>query len=77
MQFTINREWVTERYAAQFNQPAYSAFRKETPIIGTWDDHDYGLNDAGAEFPFRAEAKAFFTKFWHIDPARFSEREPA
>merc|ERR1719181_1283917 len=24
------------------------------PILATWDDHDYGLDDAGAEYPHRA-----------------------
>jgi hypothetical protein len=28
VKFTINREWVTKRYAAQFNQPGYAAFRE-------------------------------------------------
>ena len=52
-QFTVNREWVTQRYAAQFNKPVYTAFREETPIIGTWDDHDYGRNNAGAEYELK------------------------
>lgn len=48
--YRVNREWVTERYAAQFNHPAYATFRKETNILGTWDDHDYGRNNAGATY---------------------------
>ncbi|XP_021717808.1 uncharacterized protein LOC110685565 isoform X1 [Chenopodium quinoa] len=30
--------------------PAYSRLRNRSKVIGTWDDHDYGLNDAGKEF---------------------------
>ncbi|XP_074273435.1 uncharacterized protein LOC141597028 [Silene latifolia] len=30
--------------------PGYSYIRKHSKVIGTWDDHDYGLNDAGKEF---------------------------
>ena len=29
------------------NDSAYINFTKKVPIIGTWDDHDYGLNDGG------------------------------
>ncbi|XP_021835921.2 uncharacterized protein [Spinacia oleracea] len=32
------------------NHPGYSRLRNHTKVIGTWDDHDYGLNDAGKEF---------------------------
>jgi len=30
--------------------PGYQALRSTTPVIGTWDDHDYGLNDGGREW---------------------------
>ncbi|XP_002510757.3 uncharacterized protein LOC8269970 isoform X1 [Ricinus communis] len=30
--------------------PGYSRLRRTAKVIGTWDDHDYGLNDAGKEF---------------------------
>ena len=66
VQFTINREWVTQRYAAQFNQPGYTAFRKETPIIGTWDDHDYGRNNAGAEYEFKEVTRDLALSFMEV-----------
>ncbi|XP_065869519.1 uncharacterized protein [Euphorbia lathyris] len=28
----------------------YWAMEECSEVIGTWDDHDYGLNDAGKEF---------------------------
>ncbi|KAH9606083.1 hypothetical protein KSS87_019227 [Heliosperma pusillum] len=33
--------------------PGYSYLRNHSKVIGTWDDHDYGLNDAGKEFPHK------------------------
>ena len=68
-------EALENAYIKQAGSTPLNRLRSTTPRLAVWDDHDYGLNDAGAEFPFRAEAKAFFTKFWHIDPARFSERD--
>ena len=29
----------------------FQALRREAEILATRDDHDYGANDAGADFP--------------------------
>ena len=41
------------KYAQQLANPDYRRFIAEVPVIGTWDDHDYGLNDGGREFSAR------------------------
>ena len=46
--------------------PAYAALEAATPIIGTWDDHDYGLNDGGAEFAARAASQQVFLDFLNV-----------
>src|SRR5579872_3421822 len=33
------------RYAKQKSDPGYQQLLKTCPITGTWDDHDYGMND--------------------------------
>lgn len=38
------------RYKKAKTKHGYSRLREKTKVIGTWDDHDYGLNDAGKEF---------------------------
>ena len=30
------------------------------PFQAIWDDHDYGLNDAGIEYPFKQRSKELF-----------------
>ena len=50
-----------ERFAAI---PDFAKLREGCPVIGTWDDHDYGKNDAGAEFEGKQEAKDAFMKFF-------------
>jgi alkaline phosphatase D len=35
------------------------------PILATWDDHDYGVNDGGAEYPRRAESQQVFLDFFN------------
>ena len=32
-----------------------------------WDDHDYGLNDAGADYIYKAESQQIYNDAWNID----------
>ncbi|KAI3418079.1 PhoD domain-containing protein, partial [Psidium guajava] len=41
---------MESRYERAKTNPGYSRLRQNAKVIGTWDDHDYGLNDAGKEF---------------------------
>ena len=41
---------IASMYREQKAIPGYAQLIAEVPIIGTWDDHDYGLNDGGIEF---------------------------
>ena len=46
------------------------------PVLATWDDHDYGQNDGGADFPYKEAAKELFLEFWGLpedDPRRTRE----
>lgn len=36
------------------------------PMISTWDDHDYGANDAGRHYPLKLQSKELFLNFWNI-----------
>ncbi|CAK4649837.1 hypothetical protein LEN26_019582 [Aphanomyces euteiches] len=54
---------LREKYQKQLNNSDYVDFLSSTPIIGVWDDHDYGRNDAGSEFPFREESQQLFLDF--------------
>ena len=63
-------------YAKAATIPGYRALRAQVPVLSTWDDHDYGQNDAGGDFPYRDEAKALFLEFWQLpadDPRRARE----
>ncbi|KAF7815311.1 PhoD-like phosphatase [Senna tora] len=41
---------MESKYRKAKANPGYSQLREKAEVIGTWDDHDYGLNDAGKEF---------------------------
>ena len=44
--------------------PNFTKFRNETPIMATWDDHDYGSQDGGKEFSGKYDAKSAFVEFF-------------
>lgn len=50
-------------YAAQAAQSGFAKLREARPVWGTWDDHDYGVNDAGAEYPDREVSQKLFLDF--------------
>ena len=51
-------------YADLADHPDFAAARDAFPILATWDDHDYGSNDAGADFVHRAVGRDQFRAFW-------------
>lgn len=48
---------LKEKYRLQAEQADYMVFTRKVPVIGVYDDHDYGVNDGGKEYPQR-EASA-------------------
>lgn len=34
------------------------------PVIASWDDHDYGMNNGGRDYPFKNESRAIFRAFF-------------
>lgn len=54
-------------------KPGFRTLRRTTPVIATWDDHDYGVNDGGSEYPKKAESRALFLDFWGV-PAGHDRR---
>ncbi len=60
---------LVEAYRRQLAHPEFHSARDALPMLGVWDDHDYGLNDASAAFPQRAAATALFRAYWQQPPA--------
>jgi len=55
---------MSTKYAELAAIPGFAKLRATTPTIAVWDDHDYGENDAGAEYPCREESRRIFLDFW-------------
>lgn len=54
---------MERKYKKLMNNPEYQAFARQVRITGTWDDHDYGENDAGREYPMKKKSKELFWDF--------------
>ena len=67
---------IRELYNAQNKVKGYKKLKKNTQIIGTWDDHDYGLNDGGSEFVSKRQSQQAFLDFIDVPadhPRRMQE----
>jgi len=62
------------KYNLLGTKPSYQNLKRSTPILATWDDHDFGWNDAGKEYPFKEESKAVFLDFFE-EPDSSSRRQ--
>jgi alkaline phosphatase D len=55
-------------YAALGAQPGFQRLRATVPFLAVWDDHDFGVNDGGGDFPYRLQSEALFRAFWSLPP---------
>ena len=62
------------KYAQFAAQPGFSRLRATTPIVAVWDDHDFGENDAGSDYPMKDETRRMFLDFWD-EPAGSPRRD--
>ncbi|GAA0873021.1 hypothetical protein GCM10009117_21680 [Gangjinia marincola] len=73
---TKDMELLKAKYDRQSSNPGYQRLKNEVPVLGTWDDHDYGKNDAGREFKMKKESQQLFLDFYDVpknDPRRDRE----
>jgi len=60
---TEDMDVMRAKYAELDAVPAFAGLRASTTLLATWDDHDYGVNDGGADYPMRSQAKEVFLDF--------------
>src|SRR5215475_13058805 len=48
--------------------PGYVKLRQTVDHLAVWDDHDYGINDGGGDFPHKTVSKQLFLDFWKVPP---------
>ena len=60
---TEDMEFLKNNYTIQKEDSDYLTFINNKTILGTWDDHDYGANDAGEEYRFKRESQQILLNF--------------
>jgi alkaline phosphatase D len=63
---TQDIEVMRAKYAKLAAQPGYKKLRELCPQMATWDDHDYGGDDAGADYPKKKESQEAFLDFFNF-----------
>ncbi len=53
-------------YRKVWAEPGYASLAEKTTITGTWDDHDFGINDGGVEWAWKDAAKGLFLDFLKV-----------
>jgi len=59
---------LREAYGMLAAEADFGALRANVPVLPVWDDHDYGMNNAGAEFIARDQSEALFKHVWAVAP---------
>ena len=57
---------IQKKYNLQFTKPNYASFRTQYPVIGTWDDHDYGWNNADRSYPIKSQTRDLTLEFMEV-----------
>ena len=73
---TYRDDLKRQKYAQLGAEPGYQRLKSNAVVVATWDDHDFGLNDSGGEFPEKVASQRAFQDFFEIPedhPARTRE----
>lgn len=55
---------IAEQYKKLDTIPEYVQVREKIPFLATWDDHDFGMRDGGADWIGKDNAKRDFLNYW-------------
>jgi alkaline phosphatase D len=71
---TEDMDVMRAKYAQLGAKPGYRRLLETCPVLATWDDHDYGVNDGGASYPKREESAEVMLDFFGV-PADSPRRQ--
>ena len=61
---TDDMKILKAKYQNLADLPSFQNLKEHTEILAIWDDHDYGRNDAGNEYPHKEASKQVFLEFF-------------
>jgi alkaline phosphatase D len=63
---TTDEAELRNAYQVLADHAGFRNLKQAFPLLATWDDHDYGINDAGVEHPAKAMSQQVFLDFWGV-----------
>ena len=51
----------------------FQTLRNQSHVVATWDDHDYGADDVGADYPQKEASRQIMLDFWN-EPTESARR---
>ena len=63
---TADMDVLQAKYQLQNQVEGYQNLKAEIPIVGVWDDHDYGINDGGKFFAQKKESRDLMFDFLEV-----------
>lgn len=57
---------IAQAYAELEAKAEWRRFRERCPVLATWDDHDYGKNDAGSDWDLKRESQTLFLDYFRV-----------
>ena len=57
---------MRNKYQTLSDNPGFASLIDSCTVMATWDDHDFGVNDGGADYPQREASQQQFLDFWHV-----------
>lgn len=61
---TDNMDTLQKKYNQLASKPGFVQLQTSSRILAIWDDHDFGRNDAGRGYPYKAASKEIFLNFF-------------
>lgn len=64
---TEDMEVTRKKYQSQKANLGYKNLYEQCKVIGVWDDHDFGVNDGGKDYPMKKESQKELLDFLDVD----------
>ncbi len=64
---TTDMQEMRRQYSKLTTRPEFQQLKRRSRILATWDDHDYGRNDSGSDYPARDESSRIFLETFEVD----------
>ncbi len=71
---TNDMQVLVDKYQQLADRSEYQRLVEAMPVIATWDDHDFGVNDGGREYPHKIASKNVMLDFFD-EPTDSQRRE--